>query len=86
MKLIVNGKIRIIRKKYIDYHTDDTFYCNYKNHTIEISKQEIGGFYCKVKNSAGMYVVDGYYGVHYYEKDIKTIKDCLKECIENILI
>ena len=80
----VNGKNRVIRDKFIDYHTENDLYCTYKNHFIRISAQDTGGFYCTVTDQTGMYAVDGGFG-EYHNPPFETIEDCLKMCIENII-
>jgi len=86
LKVIVNGKTRIVRDSKISYHTNNDLYCKYKDHNITISKQEKGDFYVSVVGPDGMYAVNGGFGGEYCRYNIKTIDDCLAMCIENILI
>lgn len=86
MKLIVNGKTRIVRKSNISYHTDNDLYCTYKGYSICISTQDRGDFYVTARDKTGMYAVEGGFGGLYCKYGIETIEDCLKMCIENILL
>lgn len=86
IQVIVDGKKRVIRDKQIHYYTENDLECHYKNHLIYISKQEIGDFYVTVQDKTGMYAVQGGFGGDYCRYGIKTIKDCLVMCIQNILI
>ena len=84
IKIQVNGKTRIIRDKFIDYHTKQDLYCRYKNHQINISEQETGGWFVSVTDVTGGYAVYGGFGGGYDEYE--SMEDILKMCIENILI
>lgn len=85
MKLIVKGKTCVIRKNQIQYDFDTDFECDYKKHHIYISKLKENDFYITVKDKTGMYAVDGGFGGEHCRYGIKTIEDCLKLAIENIL-
>ncbi len=84
IKIEVNGKTRIIRDKFIHYHTEQDLECHYKNHHINIAEQETGGWFATVTDKTGMYAVDGGFGGGYDEYE--SLEDVLKMCIENILI
>jgi len=84
-KLQVKGKTRIIRDNKISFQTEHDLYCTYKNHSICISEQDSGDYYVTVVDRAGMYAVQGGFGGQYCRYGIKTIEDCLKMCLENIL-
>jgi hypothetical protein len=87
IKVVVNGKTRIIRDKQIQLQTENDLYCTYKNHSICISKQETtNDFYVTVSDRSGIYAVQGGYGGDYCRDGVKTIEDCLVICIKNILI
>lgn len=86
IKIIVDGKARIIRKGAISFQTQDDLYCKYRNHDICISRQECGGFYVTVRDKSGMYAVQGGFGGPHCRYEIESIEDCLKMCIQNILI
>lgn len=85
IKVKVNGKTRIIRDKFIDYKTENDLECHYKNHDINIAKQEVCGYYVTVKDQAGMYAVDGGFGGSYGLEKHNSIDGCLIMAIENIL-
>ena len=85
IQVTVNGKNRVVRDKFIHYQTENDLECYYKNHHINITAQETGGFYVTVTDETGMYAVDGGFG-EYHNPPIETIEDCLVMCIENILI
>lgn len=84
MKLIVNGKTRIIRPSKTTHVVGDYFGCDYKGYSICISIRP-NDFYITVKDKTGMYAVDGGFGGEHCRYGIKTIEDCLKLAIENIL-
>ena len=84
IKVEVNGKPRIIRDKFIHYQTNEDLECYYKNHHINITEQETGGWYATVTDETGMYAVEGGFGGGYDKYD--TLEDVLVMCIENILI
>lgn len=87
IKVLVDGKPRLVRKNMIRYQTDNDLECVYKNHTISISRQEANDdFYVTVRDSSGMYAVQGGFGGPYCRYGIETIEDCLAMCIKNILI
>ena len=86
IKVLVEGKIRIIRNKQIDYFTENDLSCKYKKCTINISKQEVGDYWVSVTDKNGGYLVYGGFGGEYCRYQIKTIEDCLIMCIQNILI
>jgi hypothetical protein len=86
IKVIVDGKPRIIRKNMISYHTENDLNCRYQNHNINIARQESGDFYVAVTDDSGSYAVQGGFGGQYCRDGIKTIEDCLVMCIQNILI
>ena len=86
IKVEVNGKTRIIRDKFIHYDTENDLECTYKNHHINIAKQEVGDYYVTVTDETGMHAVQGGFGGEYCRYGIETIEDCLVMAIENILI
>lgn len=86
IQVTVNGKNRIIRDKFIHHQTDNDLECTYKNHHINIAKQDTDDFYITVTDQTGMYAVQGGFGGPYCRYGIETIEDCLVMCIENILI
>lgn len=86
IKIVVDGKTRIIRKNMIRYQTDNDLECIYRNHNINIAKQEADDFYVTVTDKTGAYAVQGGFGSDYCRYGIKTIEDCLKMCIQNILL
>lgn len=85
IKVQVDGKTRIVRDSMIHYHTDNDLECTYKNHHINIAKQEVGDFYVTVTDQTGMYAVQGGFGGDYCRYGIETIEDCLVMCMQNIL-
>lgn len=85
IKVEVDGKTRIVRDSMIHYHTDNDLECTYKNHHINIAKQEVGDFYVTVTDQTGMYAVCGGFGGDYCTYGIETIEDCLVMCMQNIL-
>lgn len=85
IKLIVDGKTRIIKDKQISFHTEHDLYCKYKNHNICISEQTDGSYYVTVTDESGCYAVMGGFGGQYCRDGIETIEDCLKMCIKNIV-
>ena len=86
IKVEVNGKARIIRDKFIHYQTENDLECHYKNHHINIAKQEVGDYYVTVTDETGMYAVDGGFGGSWGKDNHNNIEGCLVMCIENILI
>lgn len=84
IKVEVNGKIRIIRDKFIEYKSENELECYYKNHLIYINEQEPKEWYVSVTDQAGMYAVQGGFSGEYDK--YKTLDDVLIMCIENILI
>jgi hypothetical protein len=86
ISVIVEDKKRIVRNKYIEYFTENDLYCTYKNYSIAISRTDVDDFYIDVRDKTGMVAIQGGFGGHYCRYNIKTLEDCLKLCIENILI
>lgn len=82
----VNGKTRIIRDKFIHYQTENDLECTYKNHHINIAKQEVGDYYVTVTDETGMYAVQGGFGGSWGKEEHNSIEGCLVMAIENILI
>ena len=86
IKVEVNGKTRIIRDKFISCQTENDLECCYKNHHINIAKQEVGDYYVTVTNEKGMYAVHGGFGGSWGQDKHNSIEGCLVMAIENILI
>ena len=86
IKVEVNGKVRIIRDKFIFYKTENDLECYYKNHHIIISSQEVGDYYVTVTDKSGIYAVQGGFGGSLGKEEYNTIEGCLVMAIENILI
>jgi hypothetical protein len=86
IKVLVEGKTRIIRDKMITHQSENSLECYYKNHQIIIEKQRIDDFYVSVTDERGMHAVHGGFGGDYCTENIKTIEDCLVMCIKNILL
>ncbi len=85
IKVEVYGKTRLVRGNMVYYHTDTNLECVYKNHHINIIKQDKGNYYVTVTDQKGMYAVLGGFGGEYCRYGIKSIKDCLVMCIQNII-
>lgn len=81
--LKVKGKTRIIRK--ISYQTENDIECTYKGYLINISLQDTDDFYVTIKAPDGCYIVQGGFGGPFCNYNIKSMDDCLKICLENIL-
>lgn len=86
IKVKVNGKLRIISDKFISYQTENDLECQYKNHNINIAKQEVGDYYVTATDKTGVYIIDGFYGGSWGQEKHNSIEDCLVMAIENILL
>ena len=81
----VKGQNRIIRNKFIHYQTENDLECHYKNHHINIAKQEVGDYYVTVTDETGMYAVQGGFGGSWGKEEHNSIEGCLVMCIGNII-
>lgn len=85
IKVDVNGKTRVIRPGQIQYRSDNTLKCCYKNHEISIDAQKTADFYVTITTPEGQEAFQSGVGGEFCPYHVQSIEDCLVLCINRIL-